>query len=66
MALQKCSVSTVQPIVTLRAASAVWRERVMAKHSSHLLRLVDKLFETPYLRIPMAQYFLGISYPAAQ
>lgn len=58
---------TVARAKQLQHLQAAWRECVTARRASTLLpRLVDKLFESPYLTIPMAQEFLGVSYPAAK
>jgi Fic family protein len=44
-----------------------YRERVQTTRASALLpRLVDRLFSHPFLTIPIAKNFLGISYRAAQ
>jgi Fic family protein len=44
-----------------------WRDRLTAARASGLtIRLVDSLFETPVLTIPLAQRLLGVTYRPAQ
>jgi len=44
-----------------------WRKHLTkARASTLLLRLVDFLFESPVLTIPMAKEFLNVTYPSAQ
>ncbi len=44
-----------------------WRQRlIQARTSALLLRLVDQLFQAPFLAIPQAQQLLKVTYPSAQ
>ncbi len=44
-----------------------WRDRLtQARASALLLRLADRLFESPIITIPQAQRYLEITYPSAQ
>lgn len=45
---------------------ARWRDQLMATRApAKLLKLIDKLFETPYITIPRAQKLLGVTHRAA-
>lgn len=51
----------------LQDLQLAWRERLaQARASALLLRLADRLFETPIITIPQAQRYLEITYPSAQ
>lgn len=44
-----------------------WRRRLAkARASALLLRLADRLFESPVMTIPQAKEYLQITYPSAQ
>jgi Fic family protein len=45
---------------------ARWRDRLMATRApARLLKLIDRLFEAPYITIPRAQKLLGVTHRAA-
>lgn len=51
----------------LQDLQADWRQRLtQARASTLLLRLVDNLFDSPLLTIPLAQKMLGVTYHSAQ
>ena len=51
----------------LQDLQLAWRERLaQARASALLLRLADRLFESPIITIPQAQRYLEITYPSAQ
>jgi Fic family protein len=44
-----------------------WRQRlIQARTSALVLRLVEQLFQSPYIAIPQAQKLLKVTYPSAQ
>ena len=51
----------------LQKIQLTWRESLTgARVSSQVLSLVDKLFESPIITIPIVQDLLNISYPTAK
>jgi Fic family protein len=51
----------------LQDLQAEWRKRLAkARASALLLRLADRLFESPVVTIPQAKDYLKITYPSAQ
>lgn len=51
----------------LQDLQAEWRKRLAkARASALLLRLADRLFESPVMTIPQAKDYLEITYPSAQ
>ncbi len=51
----------------LQDLRTAWRERLtQARASALLLRLVDALFESPVITIPLAQELMGVTYHSAR
>ena len=58
---------TIARVQTLRELHANYRDRLQTARVSALAnKLVDSVFETPFLTIPRAQALLGVTYRAAQ